>query len=199
MDKRAIIEERKKQFAPILEARRVERERRSKQLHEQRKADDEERQKSIEKSQALAAAVRAAKEQADKDRMEAIIKNQQLSIFKARQEARHKEIQRLLREQEAQERLEAERALYVKLQTEKDRIEKESKILNHPMKRFLSPIALKAWLAEPLDRKSKILDSWESLRDYEVESRKSPSEKEQSKDAPLTEADTLPSSSVPSP
>jgi hypothetical protein len=172
MDKRAIIEERKKQFAPMIEAERLKLQERAKELYERTKAEEEQRQKSIEKSQARAAAVRAAKEQAEKDRMEAIIKNQQLSILKARQEARQKQIQQLLREQEAMERLEAERVVALKLQAEKERVDKLAKISNHPMKRFLSPLARSLWESEDSpDKKLEILASWENLRDFEVKVR----------------------------
>ena len=169
-----VIEERKAQFAPILEAKRLEQLQKVQEAAKLRAEQEKQRQAALEKVQAQAAAVKAQQAQQEAERKAKIAQIQREEYWKQLQ-AKH--------EAEAKEaiccfiknRLAARKARTECLRAQARAKEELRKRCHcHPMRRFLSCKAL-----EQLDKLTHVhqldvLSSHESLRAFEFAVRASP-------------------------
>jgi len=197
--KRTIIEERRKMFAPILAARQAELMKKAEASVAARKQQELELQKSIEKSQAAAAALRAAKEAEEAERLRKIEIYRQYNEQQAFLASHRHSLTNQFALQET-ERVLLEKSKAENLRRQEAELEdKKRKAATHPLKRILSQPALRAWMNLDLDSQLQILSSFENIQDFEFKVRTNPLELNKKTEQPPLEADTQAASVVPSP
>ena len=172
--KLALLEERKAKFAVLEAAKQEQLLKEAKDRAAAAKAREEEAQKSYEKSQALAAALRAAKEAQEQERKRKIFMIQKEEYWKKLQEEHKKKAEQSIKD------FIAARVAAIKCKREtlrcaaKQKKEICEKANCHPMKRYLSPMALCHCKKLSPEKQLQIFSSWDSLREFEFECRSKP-------------------------